>query len=180
MKTFREFLLEYVGPIYRLDDRKINRFQTKEYAHTPDWSSSGTNFRTRVGLQHNNVLFGGEKKEVASYAVPRDVPWVRHETPQGKSTLYFHPRDKERIQSHHPTLTRFAQAGWKKLPAPGEYVNKKPARQVSQSIIHDPISFMRSQGHDIKWTSDLQGTFNKVVKKNGFTRGEGVGPEDNP
>jgi len=146
--------------VHRIDDSHIADFNKKlgTYHSSPDGSSSGQfgpGEKIPEGWKSKTGLFAGEAAHVAPYAAPRGTSFVTHAGENGeKPTLVFGEQDKEKIQSHKPTLTSFSADGFQRT-AGGEHFSPQPGKPVSQTKINNPIEHM-SQHYNVKFVPDLK------------------------
>ena len=146
--------------VHRIDDSHIADFNKKlgTYHSSPDGSSSGQfgpGEKIPEGWKSKTGLFAGEAAHVAPYAAPRGTSFATHAGENGeKPTLVFGEQDKEKIQSHKPTLTSFSADGFQRT-AGGEHFSPQPGKPVSQTKINNPIEHM-SQHYNVKFVPDLK------------------------
>jgi hypothetical protein len=164
MKTFKQFLSEI---LHRIDAEKIQNFNKELgiYFHTKDWSSSGRlnpDKRQSVSLNREKGLFAGKMRDIAPFAVPRDVRWTQHPDDDGNSVISFDIRDKRRIQKHRPILSAFPDRGFKKLPT-GEMFSQNPHNPLRQKVISNAIRFIENNGHKVQFVDGIE-NYKKQLK----------------
>jgi hypothetical protein len=165
--------------VFRVDPEgtSIDHSQLRRYFHSPDWTQSGAapeGMRTPRGMQASTGLFAGRNKRyVAPYAVPRDVPWVRYfHAKTGRPTVAFSKDDEPRIKAHRAVLSKYKGSRFKELPS-GERFSSDPGDPVKQKEIGKPVRFLRKRGYDVKFVSDLRAHHQKAQAKHHEVESEG-------
>lgn len=175
MKSFKSFILneqelsddEYV---HRIDNIKISDFSSNmnTYHHKPDWTESAVLNKgetPKKGWKKSTGVFATDSHSVAPYASPRGTKFVQHYDQDGNSQLAFDEKDKEKIEAHRPVVSSFPKERFNHIESSGEDFSENPGKPEKQSIINNPINFMRTHGHNVKFVSDLK-EYKRNLEKN--------------
>ena len=162
MKKFITYLLRIIkgkgNLVYRLDNEKIKDFKEnlRTYEHSPDWTISGAilqNQNPREGFHKSTGLFAGDLKAIAPYASPRGTSFLKYD-----NVIVFNKKDENKIMSHKSYLTSFKKNIFTKLEYSNEWFanDKNKIKVKEQKEIINPIKFMKKQGFEVRFVSNLK------------------------
>ena len=162
MNKFITYLLQIIkgegNLVYRLDNEKIENFKEnlRTYEHSPDWTTSGAilqNQNPREGFHKSTGLFAGDLKAIAPYASPRGTSFLKYD-----NVIVFNKKDENKIMSHKSYLTSFNKNIFTKLEHSNEWFanDKNEIKVKEQKEIINPIEFMKKQGFEVRFVSNLK------------------------
>lgn len=159
MKTFHEWLEN----LFRVDRERLdfsNQDSLGNYAfvrngsgrvddpnNLPAWAKGG---------QMRRGLFAGRYKQVLSYMIPRNIPYVVAGS-GARPTLYLNKKDLPAIKSYRPWLSSFEKGDFSDTGKDGreEYFSEKPGRPIRQAQMKkDPISILQ-KNYEIQLVDDV-------------------------
>ncbi len=161
MKTFRQYLNE-AGRLFRFDDKSVAP-KAQTYAFSPENLGSG-NVQNTAGWTppeswtREKGLFAGKYHDVLPYAVPRSTRWIKtgKRTKDTKPTIHFSEEDREAIEAHRPTISKYNIRQGFKQTQPGEFFapGEVAPSLISQETIENPLEHIKKH-YNIKFVDDL-------------------------
>ena len=183
MKTFVQCLAEN-NPVFRVDPQNIGDFspQKRTYFFTqqgsgpvqdtskpPDWAAGQQG-------EFKRGLFAGDYKDVLSYLIPRQIPWLIHHT-KPKKTLYYNLQDQQEIQDYKPYISSFDPKDFTKLDrqGQGEYFSEHPPKPLKQAQIKNPLRILQQQFNlvPLKNLQELQDKYRELARQGQLVDAEG-------